>query len=68
MKSEQKILHNAMCAELVLSECYNRAVGECGDDSVRDVFLALLAESHEVQRSYYQEMERRNWIPENGST
>lgn len=62
MTKEHKILQNAMCAELVLSESYNRAVGECGDDSARNVFLALLAESHEAERMYYQELERRGWL------
>lgn len=61
---ERKILHNAMCAEQVLSECYNRAVSECGDDAVRDVFLALLAETHEAQRTLYQELDRRSWSGE----
>ena len=64
MKMERKILHNAMCAEQVLSECYNRAVSECGDDAVRDVFLELLAETHEAERTLYQELDRRNWISE----
>ena len=58
---ERRILHNAMCAEMVLSESYNRAVGECGDDATRDVFLELLAETHDVQQMLYQESVRRNW-------
>ena len=58
---ERKILHNALCAEQVIAECYNHAIGECGDDPTRNVFQSLLAETHEAQRTIYLEMERRGW-------
>lgn len=60
---ERRILYNALCAEQVIAECYNHAVGECGEDETREVFLSLLSETHEAQRTIYQEMERRGWLP-----
>lgn len=61
--SEKEILSDLLSSEKYASDTYNTWAGECVDNSLRNTFLDILKEEHEIQNDIFVEMQNHGWYP-----
>ena len=60
---DQEVLTDALASEKFATDGYNNFSNECATPEVRQKFLALLSEEHQIQNDIFQEMSKRGWYP-----
>lgn len=60
---DREILTDALSSEKFAANGYNLFSYEAATPQVRQSFLSLLAEEHEIQNAVFQEMNKRGWYP-----
>ena len=60
---DKEILTDALAPEKFAADSYNTFSCEAATPQVRQNFLSLLSEEHEIQNSIFQEMSKRGWYP-----
>ena len=59
--SEQDILNDFLATQKHIAETYNNWAGECANANLRDEFLCILKEEHEIQSELFTEMQNHGW-------
>ena len=60
---DKEILTDALASEKFAADSYNTFSCEAATPQVRQNFLSLLSEEHEIQNSIFLEMSKRGWYP-----
>ncbi|MGI5893986.1 MAG: spore coat protein [Candidatus Merdivicinus sp.] len=60
---DREILKDALLSEKMAVNGYNQFCCETVTPKIRQQFLSLLSEEHEIQNVVFQEMQKRGWYP-----
>lgn len=58
---EKDIMTDVLASQKFLTETYNSAANECADANVRDSFLAIMGEEHQIQAEVFGLMKQHGW-------
>ena len=58
---DKDLLSDALASEKLAAGNYSRFTDEAATPKIRQEFLALLSEEHEIHDSLFQEMNKRGW-------
>lgn len=59
--SEKEVMSDALYAQKHITSTYNTFANECVTPLLRDEFLNLLNEEHQIQAELFNEMQKRGW-------
>lgn len=59
--SEKEIMYDILSSQKQITSTYNTFTNECCAPSVRDEFLNILNEEHQMQADVSSEMQKRGW-------
>ncbi len=60
---EKEILNDVLASEKAVTGAYNTFANECATPNVRDEFMRILTEEHQIQADVFDEMKKRGWYP-----
>ena len=60
---EKEILTDALSSQKFATENYNTFANECSNPSVKNEFMNILNEEHQIQFEVFSEMNKRGWYP-----
>jgi spore coat protein CotF len=60
---DEEMMEDVLSAEKAMTSLYNLFTNECATPKVRDGFLNLLNEEHQMQADVFDEMHQRGWYP-----
>ena len=60
---EREILDDVLTSQKAITGTYNTFANECSTPSVRDSFMDILTEEHQIQADVFNEMSKRGWYP-----
>lgn len=58
---EKELMNDVLTSQKYLTESYNTYSNECATPNVRDEFLKLLNEEHQIQAEVFDTMKSRGW-------
>lgn len=59
--SEKEMMDDILCSQKQITGTYNTFANECSAPAVRDEFINLLNEEHQLQADVFSEMQKRGW-------
>lgn len=59
--TDKERLQDALSSQKLITENYNTFTNECATPEVRNVFMSILKEEHEIQNDIFCEMQKRGW-------
>lgn len=59
--SDQEIMEDVLASQKSITGVYNTFSNECVHQPLREDFLNILREEHNMQASVFTEMEKRGW-------
>ena len=60
---EREILDDILSSQKMITGLYNTSANECAAPVIRDEFLSILSEEHQMQAEVFDEMQKRGWYP-----
>lgn len=60
---EKEILTDALSSQKFVTDNYNTFANECSNPSVKNEFIDILNEEHQIQFEIFSEMNKRGWYP-----
>ena len=60
---ERVILDDILSSQKMITGLYNTSANECAAPVIRDEFLSILSEEHQMQAEVFDEMQKRGWYP-----
>ena len=60
---EKEILTDVLSSQKSITGNYNTYTNECATPAMRDQFMSLLTEEHQIQADVFDEMHKRGWYP-----
>lgn len=60
---EREILDDMLSSQKMITGLYNTSANECAAPVIRDEFLSILSEEHQMQAEVFDEMQKRGWYP-----
>ena len=61
--NDQAILDDALISQKFLTDDYNEFACECANVQLRNEFMNILNEEHQIQADVFDEMKKRGWYP-----
>ena len=61
--TEKEVLSDALSAQKACTELFNKASNECVHEDVRETFLDILEEEHEIQQDVFCMMHQKGFYP-----
>ena len=58
---DKEMLNDALSTQKFLTGDYNAIASECAHPAVRDEFMNILNEEHQIQQEIFSEMQKRGW-------
>jgi spore coat protein CotF len=58
---EKEILQDALMSQKHITEGYNTFAGECVSEPLRNTFLNILNEEHDIQADVFNQMQSHGW-------
>lgn len=58
---DKAMMNDALISQKMLTDDYNTFANECATPSVRNEFLSILSEEHQIQADVFDEMNKRGW-------
>ncbi|NMA79655.1 MAG: spore coat protein [Clostridiales bacterium] len=59
--ADKEMMQDALISQKFLTDDYNIFANECATPQVRDSFLCILNEEHQIQNEIFNEMQSRGW-------
>ena len=59
--SDREIMEDVLTSQKHITGVYNTFSNECAHQALRNDFLNILREEHDIQASVYTEMSKRGW-------
>ena len=60
---DKEIMDDVLASEKAITGSYNIFTNECATQQIRDEFLNILNEEHQIQADVFDEMKKRGWYP-----
>ena len=60
---DQEMFNDALYSQKQITENYNLSANESAGAQLRDLFLSILNEEHQIQADLFDEMSKRGWYP-----
>ena len=61
--SDKDMITDVLSTHKFVTDGYNTLANEAADPTVRNTFMSLLDEEHQIQHSVFTEMSKRGWYP-----
>ena len=61
--TEKEILGDALSSQKSTTELFNKAANECVHGNVRELFLDILEEEHDIQQDVFDMMHSQGYYP-----
>ena len=58
---EKELFKDVLSSQKFITDTYNTFTNECSTANVRDEFLSILNEEHQMQADVFDEMKKRGW-------
>lgn len=58
---EKDMMNDVLASQKFITDSYNTFTNECATPNVRDQFLRLLGEEHQIQAEVFDLMHQRGW-------
>lgn len=58
---EKEIFEDVLTSQKAITGVYNNFANECATPNVRDEFMNILKEEHQIQAEVFDEMKKRGW-------
>lgn len=58
---DKEILEDVLTSQKHLTESYNTFANECVTPNIRDEFMRILEEEHQIQAEVFDDMKKRGW-------
>ncbi|WP_283607082.1 spore coat protein [Faecalispora anaeroviscerum] len=59
----QEVLLDVLSSQKAITGTYNNFTNECATPTVRNEFMSILNEEHQLQAQIFDEMHKRGWYP-----
>ncbi|HIZ54909.1 MAG TPA: spore coat protein [Firmicutes bacterium] len=60
---DKAMMQDALMSQKFLTDDYNTYANECASPQVKEQFMSILNEEHQIQAEIFQEMQKRGWYP-----
>lgn len=60
---EQELFNDVLSSQKFITDTYNTLTNECATPTVRNEFMRILTEEHQIQAEVFDEMSKRGWYP-----
>lgn len=58
---EKEVFDDVLASQKFITDTYNTFTNECATPGIRDEFLNILTEEHQIQADVFDEMKKRGW-------
>lgn len=58
---DRELMNDCMASQKLISSHYNTYANECATPNLRDEFLNILRDEHQIQAEIFEEMQKRGW-------
>lgn len=58
---DQEMLNDSIASQKLISSTYDTYANECATPNLRDDFLNILKDEHQIQAQLFNEMQKRGW-------
>lgn len=58
---DMEIMDDSLDSQKLISSSYNTYANECATPNLRDEFLNILKDEHQIQAEIFNEMQKRGW-------
>lgn len=58
---EQELMNDVLASQKYVTDTYNSFTNECATPNVRNEFMRILTEEHQIQAEVFDEMKKRGW-------
>lgn len=58
---EQELMNDVLASQKFITDTYNTFTNECATPNVRNEFMRILTEEHQIQAEVFDEMKKRDW-------
>lgn len=58
---EKEMINDALASQKYVTDAYNTYTNECANQNVRDEFMNILKEEHEIQAEVFDTMKQHGW-------
>ncbi len=60
---EKELFNDVLASQKFITDSYNTFTNECATPTVRNEFMRILTEEHQIQAEVFDEMQKRGWYP-----
>lgn len=60
---DKEIMEDVLTSQKAVTGAYNNFANECATPNVRDEFMRILTEEHQIQADVFDAMKQRGWYP-----
>lgn len=60
---EKELFDDMLSSQNFITDTYNTFTNECASPNVRNEFMRILTEEHQIQAEVFDEMSKRGWYP-----
>lgn len=58
---DQEMVNDSIASQKLISSSYDTFANECATPNLRDEFLNILKDEHQIQAELFTEMQKRGW-------
>ena len=58
---ERDLMNDVLSSQKFITDTYNTFTNECATQNVRDGFMSILSEEHQIQSEVFDLMKQRGW-------
>ena len=60
---DKEMIDDVLTSQKHIADLYNSCALECASDGLKETFMTILGEEHQIQMDIYKEMSKRGWYP-----
>jgi spore coat protein CotF len=60
---EKELFDDVLSSQNFITDTYNTFANECATPTIRQEFMRILTEEHQIQAEVFDEMNKRGWYP-----
>lgn len=58
---DMEMVNDSIASQKLITSAYNEYANECATPNLRDEFLNILKDEHQIQAELFNEMQKRGW-------
>jgi len=58
---DKELFNHMLSSQKLITDTYNTFANECSSPNVRNEFMRILTEEHQIQAEVFDEMSKRGW-------